>query len=224
MAQDAADKAHEEKMVASEAGLGAAAPHSTFTEGDRELRTLQDQAEAERVRAFNETGYVAAPGVGDYHATRRAAKQAGALLAGIGGEVATDPSAAILDAGVRDTLTNARKDAAQARKAAGQSRSSGPQGRSTRSEVMTGGGGTGGLAPGGAGEGSGKSASSTGTDTTDRGIDASVGDQPPSVGGKPQDSDQQRPATQAKAGEASKPGSARSGSSSSGSSSGSKRG
>jgi hypothetical protein len=190
MALDAADKAHLRKVDETAGGDQSFPPQPAFTDGDRELRELQDNAEVERVKAFEETGYVAAPGVGDYHATRRGAKLAGAVLANIGGGEAEDASAAALDAGVRDALSDAHKEAANARRNGGQGRKSGPQGRATRSEMMT--GGTSGVIPG-AGEGSGKSASTTGTDTTDRTMDASVGSQPPSVGDKPQDSDQDRP-------------------------------
>jgi hypothetical protein len=192
MAQDAADKAHEEKVERTADGERLV-EHSAFTDGDRDLRALQDHAEAERVDAYRETGYVAGPNTGDYHAVRRAAKQAGAILGVVGGagELTDDPSAAVLNAGVRDMVEEDVNAAAQARRAAGGGRRS-PQGRRSRSEAMA--GGTGGLSSAG-GEGSGKSASSTGTDSDDRQMDASApaDGQPPSVGNKPQDSDQSRP-------------------------------
>jgi hypothetical protein len=56
-------------------------------------------------------------------------------------------------------------------------------------------GGTGGLVVGGA-EGSGKSASSTGTDTTDRGMDASVGDSPAVMDPGTKNTAQDRPDSQ----------------------------
>jgi hypothetical protein len=190
MALDAADKAHKDKVEETADGERLV-EHSTFTEGDRELRKIMDEAEVERVAAYQEGGYVGSPMAGDYHAVRRAAKQAGGLLAGIGGEgVADDPSAAVAEQ-IGDVMKEENKRAAAARRAAGQRRTAGPANRQSRDQVMQ----TGGLVQG-AGEGVGKSASSTGTDTTDRGMDASVGKAPPSEDGEPQKSDQDRPASQ----------------------------
>lgn len=202
---DEARKAHENK----EAVVGERFPEQgVFTEGDVELRVLQDQAEAARNEARQTSGYVAAPMVGDYHAVRRQAKQAGPLLAFGGAENVDDPSATALDAGARDGIGDAMKAAAQARRAAGVS-GSGPQGRMSRAEMLR--RGTGGPAQGTT-EGAGKSASSTGTDTTDRGMDASVGDQPanPQLDGE-DPTGQDRPSSQPKPEDSTKPASERGG-------------
>jgi hypothetical protein len=177
MARDAADKAHDTKVDETADGERLV-EHSTFTAGDRELRAVADSAEAARMDAYRTAGHVAAPGVGDYHAVRREAKHAAAGLVVVAGEgTVDDPSALAMQAGVGDAMEAAGKAAsAAARRAASQNKGAAPAGRRTRSDVM-GTGNTGGLQQG-TGEGGGKSASSSGTDTTDRGMDASVGDQP----------------------------------------------
>jgi hypothetical protein len=198
MTQDAADKAHEDKVEATADGERLVA-HSTFTEGDRELRTLMDEAEAERVAGYQEAGYVGSPLSGDYHAARRAAKQGGAIVAGVGGGTVDDPSAAVVDQ-IREAMVQENQAAGAARRAAGQRRGSGPQSRRSRADVVQEGasstGQTGGLRPGAA-EGVGKSASSTGTDTTDRGMDASVGSAPANPDPGTKNTPQDRPDSQA---------------------------
>lgn len=193
MTQDGADKAHQEKVEATADGERLV-EHSTFTEGDRELREVQDALEVQRVTAYQQAGYVAAPGVGDYHATRRAAKLANGAFAAMGEGTAEDPSAAIVDT-VREAGKVAHEEAAQARRAAGRGRGAGPANRQSRTEVMQ--GGTGGLIQG-TGEGSGKSASSTGTDPTDQGMDATVGSAPANLDPGVENTPQDRPDSQAK--------------------------
>ncbi len=127
---DQADKAHQEKEAKTGAGERMV-PHATFTDGDRELRAEADRAEVARVEAFEETGYIAAPGVGDYHAARRAAK--GATGAGVDVE---DPSTLVLDQ-VRDGAKSAREDAANLRRGAGESRAANPPGRRSAPRVAT---------------------------------------------------------------------------------------
>jgi hypothetical protein len=118
---DGADKAHQKKE--DETGSGnRLVPHATFDDADRELRQVSDEAEVERVKAFEETGYVAAPGVGDYHANRRAAK----LAAGAGVEV-EQPSSLTIDQ-AKAGAAEARKGAAAAR-GDGSARSAQPSGR-----------------------------------------------------------------------------------------------
>jgi hypothetical protein len=188
MALDGADKAHAEKEEASGVVL---VQHSAFTDGDRELRQVMDEAEAERQRGMAEgVGANGSPLMGDYHAVRRMAKQAG--LGDLDGSA--DPAAAVLKTGAADIVREDVKQAAKARRAAGQS---GVTGRQSRHDAMVGGGkSTGGKSTGAAGADTGKSASTTGTATDDRGGDASVGQAPPSEGaGEPQNSDQDRPAT-----------------------------
>lgn len=129
---DAADKAHAKKEEMT-AGGERLVPHATFTDGDRELRAVCDDAEVARVEAFQETGYVAAPGVGDYHAHRRAAK----LAAGAGVEL-EDPSTLVVDQ-AREGASEARKDAAALRRGA-ESRSSAPAGRRSVPTARTGAG------------------------------------------------------------------------------------
>lgn len=183
MALDGADKAHAEKEEASGVVL---VQHSAFTDGDRELRQVMDEAEAERQRGMAEgVGANGSPLMGDYHAVRRMAKQAG--LGDLDGSA--DPAAAVLKTGAAEIVREDVKQAAKARRAAGQS---GVTGRQSRHDAMVGGKST-----GAAGADTGKSASTTGTATDDRGgDDASVGKAPPSVGaGEPQDSDQDRPST-----------------------------
>jgi hypothetical protein len=194
MAQDAADRAHQEKVEETASGERLV-EHSTFTEGDRELRELADRAEAERVNAFAEGGYVAAPLAGDYHAARRAAKQSAALIEGIGGETTDDPVGVLLDGGLRKVMTDSIDQAGEARRAAGESRQGGgPRGRRTRAEAVQG-GTTAGLRQG-AGEGVGKSSSSFGTDATDRGMDASVGSAPANLDPGTENTAQDRPGSQ----------------------------
>jgi hypothetical protein len=128
---DAADKAHQAKE--EQAGFRLV-PHATTTDEDRELRAIQDEAEVERKAAFEESGYIAAPGVGDYNAVRREAKQMGGLLSG------SEPGeavGAVLPA-VRRNLGEATKEAAQARKAAGERRDAEPTSRRSRAEVAQG--------------------------------------------------------------------------------------
>lgn len=191
MAQDAADKAHKDKVEATADGERLV-EHSTFTEGDRELRAVMDEAEAERVAGYKEAGYVGSPLSGDYHAARRAAKQSAALVEGIGGNVTNDPAKAVVDQ-IRGAMSEERKASGAARKAAGQRRAAGPENRRSRADVVQ--GGTGGLQQGGA-EGSGKSASSTGTDTTDQGMDATVGSAPANPDPGTENTPQDRPASQ----------------------------
>jgi hypothetical protein len=192
MTQDGADKAHAKKVDETADGERLV-EHSTFTEGDRDLREVQDALEVERVAAYKESGYVAAPGVGDYHATRREAKHANAAFVTLGGGTADDPSAAVVD-GVREAAKVVHQDAAAARRAAGGGRGTGPANRQSRAEVMQ--GGTGGIVQG-TGEGVGKSASGTTTDTTDRGMDATVGSAPANPDPGTENTPQERPSSQA---------------------------
>lgn len=192
MATDAADKAHETKVRETADGERLV-EHSAFTPGDRELRAVQDEAEAVRFAAQRDAGYIAAPGVGDYHAARRVAKQANAMFVTAGGGgVEDDPSAGVVDT-VREAVGEAGKEAAAARRAAERDGRS-VRGRRTRSEAMQ--GTTGGLTPG-SGEGAGKSASSTGTDTTDRGMDSTVGSAPANPDPGTENTAQDRPRSQA---------------------------
>jgi hypothetical protein len=119
---DQADKAHKDKEAKTAAGERMV-PHATFTDGDRELRAAADEAEVDRVEAFQDTGYIAAPGVGDYHAARRAAK----LASGAGVEV-EDPASLVIDQ-VKEAGAAARKDAAKLRRQGGETRSGEPSGR-----------------------------------------------------------------------------------------------
>jgi hypothetical protein len=193
MTADAADKAHDNKVKETADGERLV-EHSTFHPGDRELREVQDAAEVERVGAYKEAGYVAAPGVGDYHAVRREAKHMNAaLVVAAGGGTAEDPSAVVVD-GVRSMVQDASQEAAKARRAASKGRGAGPAQRQGRHEVMQ--GGTGGLVQGTA-EGSGKSASSSGTDTTDQGMNATVGSAPANLDPGVENTPQDRPKSQA---------------------------
>jgi hypothetical protein len=187
---EAAVAAHEEKERAS-AGPASApgdrlgmVPHSVFDEHDVALREVQDRAEAERVSAYLEAGHVAAPGVGDYHATRRASKWTDALE-GTVGEAGSGREARVEAA--RTSLEQARETASQARQVAAQTRERAAEtveGRQTRQGVMMSATGplTGGLAQG-AGEGASKSASTTGTASDDLDIDASTPGGPARAGG-----------------------------------------
>jgi hypothetical protein len=145
---DGADKAHQEKEKKTGAGERLV-PHSTQTEGDRELREVADEAETARVEAYRETGYVAAPGVGDYHAARRAAKYEN--VAGISGEP-DDPAKKVVGP-AKEAAAEMRKEAAQLRRSSGtQRRDAEPAGRRSTPQSQTGGDSAStGSAPGGAG-------------------------------------------------------------------------
>jgi len=130
--------AHETKERET-AGGERLVPHSAFTNADEALRDAQDRAEVERVKAHEETGYVAAPGVGDYHATRRAAKLSGALLAGARGDETDDPVAEVEEAAVK-AANSGHQAAADARRGAGESRQAAPRGRRPAAPAQTAGG------------------------------------------------------------------------------------
>jgi hypothetical protein len=206
---DAAVQAHRAKEEASATTFAEGdriplVPHSVFDEHDVALRQVQDEAEAERVRAFAEAGHIAAPGVGDYHATRRVSKWVDALEgtmgeAGSGREQRVQSTRDMLDA-ARETAGEARRVAAET---AENARRQAPQGRTSRQGVMARASGplTGGLMQGSA-EGVGKSASSTGTASDDLDIDASTPGGPARAGGTLDTDQMSGEATQSDTGEA----------------------
>jgi hypothetical protein len=143
-----ASAAHKAKEEAAGATRGsddqapvAMVPHSTFSASDVDLRAAADEAEAERLLAAKE-GYVAAPGVGDYHATRRNLKQVTAAAEGLGLEPDDLTEAVVAQArkGVTEVRKAGKAAAAAARRVAARDGDQDPgavHSRSTTQEQQT---------------------------------------------------------------------------------------